>query len=352
MPASPSPARKNDARKGRDGAAARRRAVALARVARAASRKVKDFILGKVKVGSGAVPGGAAAAALGAPARRGKRARAPPSLAPLPSAQERGRKVARSAGQRRQVDPEDEHADDEGSNASLGRAGEEESAGEEQPGHMKEVGQICVEGVGHFRVLRDRRYGKLITDLHMLKPQVMCKWGCGAKVWVEEGGKACCSGGMHILGPEYYPPNDAEYMDILMLPHISSDSRLLNGALAMGTLGVFPSRAMGGLGFHEQKFGHLSAMGKTYGVMYPLGSNNAFDSYLLPTDLLVDGASSDLGRDYAERLLRVNNYLGEHHPWRAAFAPLQTCLARTLTSTPTCALRRSHCAAAPWSWPW
>jgi hypothetical protein len=63
---------------------------------------------------------------------------------------------------------------------------------------------------------------------------------------------------------------------------VSADSRLLNSALAMGSQGVFPSRAMGGLGFHEQRYGHVSLMGKTYCVMYGLGANNAFDSYLLP----------------------------------------------------------------------
>ena len=37
-------------------------------------------------------------------------------------------------------------------------------------------------------------------------------------------------------------------------------------------------------------------------------------------------------------------------PGTATSAPLPTSLGPRLTSTPTCALRRSPCAAAPWSW--
>jgi hypothetical protein len=103
----------------------------------------------------------------------------------------------------------------------------------------------------------------LITDLHVLEPLRKCRYGCGAMVWPAEG-KLCCSGGTHILGPAFNPPIDDEYWEFLKLPHVSADSRLLNSALAMGSQGVFPSRAMGGLGFHEQRYGHVSLMGKTY----------------------------------------------------------------------------------------
>jgi hypothetical protein len=132
-------------------------------------------------------------------------------------------------------------------------------------------------------------------------------------VWPAED-KMCCSGGKHILGPVFNPPIDDVYWEFLKLPHVSADSRLLNSALAMGSQGVFPSRAMGGLGFHEQRYGHVSLMGKTYCVMFGLGANNAFDSYLLPNELLVDGAANDLGADYAQRLLRARTYFAEHHP--------------------------------------
>ena len=91
----------------------------------------------------------------------------------------------------------------------------------------------------------------------------------------------------------YNTPIDPEYLAILQLPHMSADSRLLNERLAMGTLGVSPSRSMGGLGFHKQRFGHVSLLGKTYCLMYGLGSNNTFDNILLPYSLLLDGAAAD-----------------------------------------------------------
>jgi hypothetical protein len=125
----------------------------------------------------------------------------------------------------------------------------------------------------------------------------------------------CCSAGKHILGPTYNPPIDSAYLDFLKMEHISNDSRLLNANLAMGTQGVFPSRAQGGLTWHDQgrwSFVHLH--GKSYFVMHGLGSNNAFDTYLLPKDLLLDGATVDLGVHYAARLERARAYLAEHHP--------------------------------------
>ena len=74
---------------------------------------------------------------------------------------------------------------------------------------------------------------------------------------------------------------DEDYPELLNLPHFSHDSRLLNAALAMGTQGVYPSRAMGGMGFHEQYYAHLALYGKTYLALYQVGTNNAWDSYLL-----------------------------------------------------------------------
>ncbi len=87
-----------------------------------------------------------------------------------------------------------------------------------------------------------------MTDLHLLRARAQCK-RCSAHVWPEEG-TICCKGGKAFLGPEYNPPIDEDYLELLNLPHFSHDSRLLNAALAMGTQGVYPSRAMGGLGLH------------------------------------------------------------------------------------------------------
>jgi hypothetical protein len=48
--------------------------------------------------------------------------------------------------------------------------------------------------------------------------------------------------------------------------------------------------------------------------MHGVSSNNAFDSYLLPDNLLLDAAAQDFGGDYGARLLRARAYLAEHHP--------------------------------------
>ena len=118
-----------------------------------------------------------------------------------------------------------------------------------------------------------------LTDLHVLLPRRLCTYGCGAMVWPDEIA-LCCKRGKAILGPEYNPPLDAEYLRLLRDPHFSHDSRLLNAALALGTQGVYPSRAMGGLGFYEQYYAHLALFGKTYLALYNVGLNNAFDNLL------------------------------------------------------------------------
>jgi hypothetical protein len=126
----------------------------------------------------------------------------------------------------------------------------------------------------------------------------------------------CCSKGKHILGPAFNPPVDPLYRELFELDHISKDSRFLNAHLAMATQGVTPSREMGGLAWHEQGgWSHLALFGKTYSVMHGLGSNNALDTFLLPEDLLLDGAQADMGADYAQRLSRVRKYIVDHHPF-------------------------------------
>ena len=72
----------------------------------------------------------------------------------------------------------------------------------------------------------------------------------------------------------------------------------------MGSQCTSPSRAQGGLGFHEQHYAHLSLLGTTYLVLRnPHSGNNPFDNYMLPRDLLLETAAQDLGADYAARLL-------------------------------------------------
>ena len=64
----------------------------------------------------------------------------------------------------------------------------------------------------------------------------------------------------------------------------------------------------------QAHYGHVFLMGKTHLVMHRVSSNNAFDNFLMPDNLLLDTASEDLGRDYGARLLLARNYLAEHHP--------------------------------------
>ena len=212
---------------------------------------------------------------------------------------------------------DDSSSGDEGSSASsrstAGSAeSEAESADEAQGGGVEEAQGGGVEAADQ-RQRRPYKPRALITDQHQLSPLRKCTHGCGATVWPEEG-TLCCSGGKHILGPQYNPPIDAEYLALLQKPHMSKDSRLINGALQLGTLSVSPSRAMGGMGFHEQHCAFLALYGRTYLALYDPSKNNAFDNHLLPFDLLLDGATADLGRDYAERLLCTRKYLALHHP--------------------------------------
>jgi hypothetical protein len=209
----------------------------------------------------------------------------------------------------------DSSSGDEGSSASSrSSAGSavSESADEAQGGGVEDAQGGGMEAV-HQRQRRPYRRRPLITDQHKLSPLRKCTHGCGATVWPEEG-TLCCSGGKHILGPQYNPPIDAEYLALLQKPHMSKDSRLINGALQLGTLSVSPSRAMGGMGFHEQHCAFLALYGRTYLAQYDPSKNTAFDNHLLPFDLLLDGATADLGRDYAERLLCTRKYLALHHP--------------------------------------
>ena len=198
------------------------------------------------------------------------------------------------------MDSGEQQDSEAGSHDSEGWAGDEEG----------EVGEAPRPPRGHQR----RHAVRPITDLHQLEPQRLCTYGCGAIVWPEEGG-ICCGMGKHILGPEFNPPIDPEYRELLDMDYISRDSRLLNAHLAMATQSVTPSRKDGGLTWHEQGgYSHLALFGKTYCVMHGMGGNNALDSFLLPEDLLLDGAQADMGPDYAQRLLRVRKYIADKHP--------------------------------------
>jgi len=151
------------------------------------------------------------------------------------------------------------------------------------------------------------------TKVHYIGERTPCKHGCGAEVWPGEA-NLCCKSGKHILNVDCNPPLDAAYLDLITQPRYSQQSRALNGGLAMASQGIYPSKALGGVGWHEQAYGHLALFGKTYLTMRDLGSNNSFDTYMLPEDILLDGARHDVGEDYAQHLLQTRRYLEKHHP--------------------------------------
>jgi len=156
------------------------------------------------------------------------------------------------------------------------------------------------------------KYDALIKE-HYIGKRSPCKHGCGAQVWPGED-NLCCKGGKHILNADCNPPLDDTYLHLITQPYYSQQSRALNGGLAMASQGIYPSTALGGVGWHEQAYGHLALFGKTYLTQRSMGDNNAFDNYLLPENLLLDGARHDVGVSYANNLVQTRRYLEEHHP--------------------------------------
>ena len=104
-------------------------------------------------------------------------------------------------------------------------------------------------------------------NVHYIGQRAPCKHGCGAEVWPGEA-NLCCRGGKYILNADCNPPLDAAYLDLITRPRYSQQSRALNGGLAMASQGIYPSKALGGVGWHEQAYGHLALFGKTYLTMH------------------------------------------------------------------------------------
>ena len=176
-----------------------------------------------------------------------------------------------------------------------------------------EVAERVAKAAEALRQQQDKdKYDALIKE-HYIGKRSPCKHGCGAQVWPGED-NLCCKGGKHILNADCNPPLDDTYLHLITQPYYSQQSRALNGGLAMASQGIYPSRALGGVGWHEQAYGHLALFGKTYLTQRSMGDNNAFDNYLLPENLLLDGARHDVGVSYANNLVQTRRYLEEHHP--------------------------------------
>ena len=123
---------------------------------------------------------------------------------------------------------------------------------------------------------------------------------CGALVWKDEDrNQLCCGRGRYILGPDLNPPITKEERAILLRVGMSRDSRIINNALAMGSISTEPSRERGGEGFVETGRGApggFSLHGKTncatYGIVRccspsPRGARSAPET--LSTTLLSNG---------------------------------------------------------------
>jgi len=108
-------------------------------------------------------------------------------------------------------------------------------------------------------------------NVHYIGQRAPCKHGCGAEVWPGEA-NLCCRGGKYILNADCNPPLDDAYLDLITRPRYSQQSRALNGGLAMASQGIYPSKALGGVGWHEQAYGHLALFGKTFLTMRDLAA--------------------------------------------------------------------------------
>ncbi len=106
------------------------------------------------------------------------------------------------------------------------------------------------------------------------------------------------------------------------------------------------------MGFHEQHYGPLAIFGKTYlVVLYNMSKKNDFDLHLLPDNLLVDGATNDLGSVYAARLLRTRKYLRQRHPLVRHLATLADMTGVVVDLNPYLRMEAGAFCEVPWSWP-
>jgi hypothetical protein len=106
-------------------------------------------------------------------------------------------------------------------------------------------------------------------------------------VWPGED-SFCCRGGKHILGPEFNPPINDEYLSIIRDPSFSANSRTYNQQLAFASVLTTPTKAQGGLGFSTDRGGFLHLYGKVYACFFdPHDGPSGIDSYRVPDDFIV-----------------------------------------------------------------
>ena len=174
---------------------------------------------------------------------------------------------------------------------------------------------------------------------------------CQSLLWPGEKGK-CCRDGKEVLGPDLNPPIDAPYLALLKELHFSHNSRLINSQLAMGSQGTFPSRDVGGLGFHDQPAAFLHLFGKSYLVMRnPRHNNSNIDNFLLP-----HSSSSTMvpSRTWGSTMLgscAVSAATSRSTtPLPGACVWWTTWMGSALTSVGVSVLRPTLRSPGPWSW--
>ena len=149
-----------------------------------------------------------------------------------------------------------------------------------------------------------------------------CPHGCGALVFPGEG-TFCCRNGEQILGAAYNPPISDEYLDLISGPGFSANSRWVNDRLSLAAPLTSPSRAEGGLGYTTYQGGFLHVFGKAYCNLFsPHSGSSGFDAYRVPDNVIYDGAEMDLGREFANQLIGVRNYLLKQHPMARRLVPI------------------------------
>jgi hypothetical protein len=116
---------------------------------------------------------------------------------------------------------------------------------------------------GRRLALGVQRIKPLSTDLHVLKPQRKCTYGCGALVRPKEG-TVCCSAGKHILGPEYNPPID-DHGDPQAGAH-QQGLALIQCCASYGHAGRLPAKGHGraGVAHYGGDWEHPTLFGTTY----------------------------------------------------------------------------------------
>ena len=99
-----------------------------------------------------------------------------------------------------------------------------------------------------------------VTDIHFCGVRAPCKYGCGTLLWPSEGAE-CCNRGKHILGPDLNPLISDAYLAPSCACNLCTrpEVRLCR----QGHKVISPSRAQGGLGFHELG-DFLNLHGKAY----------------------------------------------------------------------------------------